>query len=269
MKPDVSVIIINYNTFQYTCNCIRSIIDKTIGVSYEIIVVDNASPKDDPDKFKELFPEIILVKSTENIGFAKGNNLGIQYANAEVYLLLNSDTSMVNDAISIAYEKLMSKKEIGVVGAHFTFEDGRLQHSVQRFPEIKYQLIQLFRIQKLFSPRKRAQIMLGGYFYCDFETYADWIWGTFFMIKKEVVEKMPNKKLADQFFMYSEDIQWGLDVKRGNYKTLFTPEAKIIHYGSINPNYVDDMIHDNLGTVLIQYYGRIYYGVYKLLNKII
>ncbi|MFN3315581.1 MAG: glycosyltransferase, partial [Raineya sp.] len=83
----LSIIIINYNTFSLTCKCIESILQYTQGVSYEIILVDNASTECDADKFLEFFPQITLIKSPENVGFARGNNLGLQYAKGEYILL--------------------------------------------------------------------------------------------------------------------------------------------------------------------------------------
>ena len=82
----VSIIIINFNTFQLTCNCIKSVIQFTKAVQYEIILVDNASTECDPDLFVQQFPQIRLVKSAVNTGFARGNNIGIGHAKGEVML---------------------------------------------------------------------------------------------------------------------------------------------------------------------------------------
>jgi len=100
----VSIIILNYNSFDLTCQCISSIYEKTKNVDFEIIIVDNASTLDNPDKFLELFPKIKLVKNTENRGFAGGCNDGIKVADGDNILLLNSDTKLLNDAISITYD---------------------------------------------------------------------------------------------------------------------------------------------------------------------
>src|SRR5437763_942905 len=88
----LSIIIINYNTFELTCNCIESVIQYTTTIPYEIILVDNASTECDAELFKKRFPQIKLVKNPENNGFAKGNNLGIKHAEGDAILLLNSDT---------------------------------------------------------------------------------------------------------------------------------------------------------------------------------
>src|SRR4051794_40929468 len=106
IKMEVSVIIINYNTFSLTCKCIESIINKTSGIEFEIILVDNASTECDPDLFKKKFPFITLIKNKENSGFSRGNNTGIHSAKYEYILLLNSDTELVNNALFLACSRL-------------------------------------------------------------------------------------------------------------------------------------------------------------------
>src|SRR4051812_12404319 len=96
----VSIIIVNYNTFELTSDCIRSVIAFTIGLEYEIILVDNASTECAPEEFLKEFPAVQLVKSETNGGFAYGNNLGIQHASGTRILLLNSDTALTEDSIS-------------------------------------------------------------------------------------------------------------------------------------------------------------------------
>ena len=90
----VSVIIINYNTFQLTCDCISSVLKHTKMVSYEIVLVDNASTERNPALFLEKFPSIKLVKSEKNLGFAGGNNLGINIATGDYFFLINNDTEI-------------------------------------------------------------------------------------------------------------------------------------------------------------------------------
>src|ERR1700722_7652798 len=100
MQTMVSIIIINYNTFELTKNCIESVRFKTT-IPYEIILVDNNSTERPADEFKNLFPDIKLVKSKVNCGFSKGNNLGIEVAQGDYILLLNSDTILLNNAIDL------------------------------------------------------------------------------------------------------------------------------------------------------------------------
>jgi GT2 family glycosyltransferase len=229
----VSVIIINYNTFTLTSNCIRSVNEQTHGVAYEIIVVDNASLEVDPDKFLQEFPRISLIKSDKNGGFAYGNNLGIEKATGDYILLLNSDTILKEDTISKCIGVIQQRNDIGVLGCRMTYPDGGIQYSARRFRSISWELLDLFRIIPLFMPYiKRANRMLGKYFRHDADMECDWVNGAFFLFPKKVLEQMPGKKLDDRFFMYGEDQLWCEQIKNLGFKNIFYAGSTIIHINS-------------------------------------
>lgn len=226
----VSIIIINYNTYDLTCRCIQSIIDKTHQVSYEIILVDNASSECNPEEFKNKFPFIKLVKSAENAGFAKGNNLGILVSEGEMILLLNSDTELLNDAISICYYKTCEDNSIGLISCKLFYSDGKFQYSGFNFPTIFYELKKALRLYKFYGNNWQNSFYLGiKSEAAEFE--ADWLIGAFLMFKKTILHKFPNKKLYDRFFMYEEDIYWGYIVKNKlQLKNIVINSAEIIHH---------------------------------------
>jgi len=229
----VSIIIINYNTFQLTSACIASVIKFTKNTTYEIILVDNASTACDPDEFQKIFPSIVLVKSKSNTGFAGGNNLGIAHAKGDIILLLNSDTYLKEDAISVCAATLAQNKTTGVLGCKMIYPDGRLQHTARKFRTIQWELLDLFRFILYLMPyRKRAALMLGRYFKADFNIECDWLNGAFFMFKKEILHELPGQKLDDRFFMYGEDHLWCMQMKQLGYKHEFLSETEIIHINS-------------------------------------
>jgi GT2 family glycosyltransferase len=226
----VSVIILNYNTYQLTCNCIESVIKYTRGVTYEIILVDNNSTECDASLFSEKFPGITLIKNKENNGFAKGNNLGIQYAQGDTILLLNSDTLLQEDAISRAAFTLAQNSSIGALGVKMTYPDGSLQYTARRFRSVQWELLDLLRfVLLLMAYKKRALLMLGKYFKCDFNTTCDWLNGAFFMLPRKIILQMPGHKLDDRFFMYGEDHLWCYQIKKLGYNCFFYCETAIIH----------------------------------------
>jgi hypothetical protein len=224
----VSIIIINYNTFSLTCKCIESVLRYTKGINYEIILVDNASTECSPDKFLELFPQITLIKSTENVGFAKGNNLGLQYAKGKYILLLNSDIELTENSIEICLKKIQEKPTIGVVSPLLIYPNGKIQHTANKFHNLTCEIIEIFRLHKVLGNKK----LLGFYFSHNEEIFVDWVWGAFFLTKKEIIEKMPQSKLPDDFFMYFEDVQWCYLIKKLGYQVLFTPATRAIHHVS-------------------------------------
>lgn len=225
---DVSVVIINYNTFDLTCRCIASVVERTVGVRFEIIVVDNHSAERDPQEFKNIFPNIILIKSPENLGFAGGNNRGIEHARGEFILLLNSDAFLLNNAIQLSHKFLLNNPTIAVAAGRLEFPDGRIQHNCQRFPSVGALIFECLRLQKVL-PSLGAKVLLGSFFQHNSEAYPDWVWGTFFMFRRSLLQKLPGKKLADDFFMYGEDMQWCMEFKKQGYKIAFLPSARIVH----------------------------------------
>ncbi len=229
MNIHVSIIIVNFNTFKLTCECIQSVLTYTKGVTYEIILIDNASTECDPGIFQEKFPSIVLVRNEVNAGFSKANNTGIALSSGEQVLLLNSDTYLLDDSISILYFASNQRPEVAVSTGKLIFPDGKIQWNCQRFPSVFVFLLEASRFQKFLSATKRGRILLGPFFRYDVEIFPDWVWGTFMMIRRSLIDELPGGKLNDDFFMYCEDIQWCHDFRNLGYKVLFTPRAFVVH----------------------------------------
>jgi GT2 family glycosyltransferase len=231
----LSIVIVNYNTFEMTCQCIESILQCTNGIHYEIILVDNASTECEAELFKNKFPSVQLVKNPKNNGFAKGNNLGIQYAGGETILLLNSDTYFEKsgiDNIRTAYEYFIEseKENVGVMSIRQLYPDGKFQHNARRFKTIKWEILDLFRfLPYLMSEHTRQIKMLGKYFDGKRNIDCDWVSGAFFMFRKKIIDRLPDKKLNDDFFMYGEDCQWCYDIGRIGYLIRFFSGSAVYH----------------------------------------
>jgi GT2 family glycosyltransferase len=229
----VSVIIINYNTFQLTSDCIRSVIEHTKAVEYEIILVDNASTERDAAEFLNEFPLVKLIKNPFNEGFAKGNNLGIEASRGEFILLLNSDTLLTGDSISLSIQKMKSDPLLGVLGCRMVYPNGEIQYTARRFRSLGWELLDLFRfIPFLMSYSKRSELMLGKYFRHDEDRFCDWVNGAFFLMRREMLSKMNNGKLDDRFFMYGEDHLWCHQAREAGFRVFFFAGTSIIHINS-------------------------------------
>jgi GT2 family glycosyltransferase len=233
---ELSIIIINYNTFELTCKCIQSLQEKVQDINYEIILVDNASVECDPDLFKQKFSFIQLIKSKENTGFTGGNNMGVQAAQGNYLLLLNSDTEMINNAPKICLDYIKAHPEVGMVSCQLQYPDGRIQQTCRRFRTISWELLEIFPFYKFMPKKKREALMLHHYF--DHESFADvdWVWGAYMLFPKHIIQELPQKKLSDDFFMYCEDVLWCWDFKQLGYKIHFLPQAKVmhVHKGSVS-----------------------------------
>ena len=229
----VSVIIINYNTFALTANCIRSVIANTHHCGYEIILVDNASAECDAGKFLAEFPSVKLIRSDRNDGFAAGNNLGIGHSKGEYILLLNSDTVLQEDSISKSVEYIQQHSEAGVLGCRMTYPDGTVQYSARRFRTISWELLDMFRFIPWMMPyKKRAKRMLGKYFRHDENRECDWVNGAFFLFPVKILDQLPGKNLDNRFFMYAEDQLWCEQIKNLGYRIIFYSGTTIVHINS-------------------------------------
>lgn len=220
-----SIIIINYNTFELTCACIRSIISKTT-INYEIVLVDNASVECDPNNFLKIFPDITLVISNTNIGFSKGNNLGIANSKGDFILLLNSDTVLLNEAIDLSYSKLVSNAKIAALTGQLISPDGSLQQASYEFMPMHKLIACSLKLHRIFIGFKASIPDLTK------EHFAKGIWGTFFFFRKQILNIFPEKKLSETFFMYAEDSEWCYYITKAGYKLFYFPDAKILHYGA-------------------------------------
>ncbi|HEY9005077.1 glycosyltransferase family 2 protein [Ohtaekwangia sp.] len=270
MSVEVSVIIINYNTFSLTCQCIDSVMQQTQNVVYEIIVVDNASTEINPQEFKNRYHDKIrLVTNASNIGFAAGNNAGIEYARGKFILLLNSDTVLKNNAILLCMQRLEVQPLTAAISARLEYPDGTVQHCCQRFPSVKYKLMELMRLQKFVSKRVGGRWLLGSFFDHNEFIYPDWIWGTFFMFPKAMLQLLPGNKLADDFFMYGEDIQWCKEFSRLGYRVAFNPEARVVHYVGKSGGARHAMMDQNMSAFMNKYYSLSERSMIKFLDSIL
>src|ERR1700733_13230616 len=139
---ELSIICVNWNSVDYLRDCIASIYENTHGISFEIIVVDNASPQGDVDSLKIDFPEVKIIKSRVNVGFAGANNIGFRKSIGEFVLFLNPDTKLVGPTIEILLNHARALPQSGIVGCKMLNTDLSVQiTSIQKFPTILNQIV--------------------------------------------------------------------------------------------------------------------------------
>lgn len=252
---DVSIIIVNYNTKKLTLECIESIKAKTKGVNYEIIVVDNCS-KDGSIDLLKLYPGIKFIQSTTNLGFGGANNLGYSCAQGKYIFLLNSDTVLLNDAISMFYERMEKlPSKVACIGTWLLNEDGSVGLSYGYFLSIGY----IWKsVRKIFH-KKQPPIVNKDLFEVEVVLGADmFIRNTPDIINGEIFDR--------RYFMYNEenDFQYMLH-KKGFVKMLITGPS-IIHYGGrsddgkMNANVIKSSF-----TYIKKWHCKFYYYIYRFL----
>lgn len=234
---DVSIIIVNYNTRELTQNCIHSIFENTNGVSFEVILVDNAST-DGSVEFFEQQQRIQFIKSEKNLGFGKANNLGYKYAKGKYIFLLNSDTLLLNNAIKMFYDKMESiDGSIGCLGCLLENANHQYTHSYADFPRASNLLCSLvsplFRLlgcKKWILDNPELRTNHQSFFQVEYITGAD------LFIRRNVIEECG---LFDpDFFMYYEDPEMQHRYLKKGYKSYIYDAPKIMHLqgSSMKPN---------------------------------
>ena len=233
---DVSVIIVNWNAGKYLEETINSLREKANDISYEIIIVDNNSNKDEEsyiflDKLLEQ-NNITVIKSEENLGFAKANNIGMELAKGRNFLILNPDVTFHNNVIKILSDYLDNNETVGMVGPKVLNIDGSFQQPCLRGkPYPKDTLFHLIGLAKAF-PKCEA---LNGYALWhlnrDEINECGALSGCCMMLKKSLYEEIGG--MDEQFFMYQEETDWGLRTAKAGYKIVYNPNAEITHYQGV------------------------------------
>jgi N-acetylglucosaminyl-diphospho-decaprenol L-rhamnosyltransferase len=227
---DLSIIIVSYNTRQLILECLRSVFEQTLDINYEVIVVDNASSDDSVGAIARSFPQVRLIASKENHGFARANNLAARKAKGDYLLLLNPDTVVLNRANEILFSVAKAHPKAGIYGGRTLFPDGTVNPKCCFGETTAWSLFcrafgfsRILKNTVFFNPES-----YGSWEY-DTLKQVDIITGCFFMVKRDLWEQLAG--FNPIFFMYGEEVDFCLRARKLGYRPLFTPDAEIIHYG--------------------------------------
>lgn len=226
---DVSIIYVNWNSEAYIKESIESVYEHTHDIQFEIIVVDNASPRGNVDILKEQFPQITLIKSGKNLGFAGANNVGFKCSSGETILFLNPDTKLANPAINVMLRHLRELPDAGIVGCKLLNADLSLQTScIQTFPTILNQVLDTDVLRDRWPHNPLWGI---GPLYAESMEPAEVevVSGACLMIKRAAFERV--SMFSEDYFMYAEDLDLCYKVAHAGYRIYYAGEGRVIHYG--------------------------------------
>lgn len=276
-RYDISIILVNYKTPALLRDCIASIYQETPLLRCEIIVVDNDSQDESESLVRGSFPEIKWINSGYNAGFARANNIGIRQAQASYCLMLNSDTIVRDHAIEKSlhrYQQYEQSEKIGLLGCKIIHFDGYTQYNSNTDIHIWSKLIKanplyiaLFKLILRRDPaddKKQIEDRRGREHGMEHESL--WLGGAFLLFSKSVVSS-PDMLLDEDFFMYAEDEEWALRLRRKGLHHFFYPHAYILHAegGSFTvkeSKYKQIMLSEFL--LVMKVYGKLAYIAYVL-----
>ena len=258
---DLTLIIINWNTRVLLRDCLASVFRHTNGISYQVIVVDNASSDGSPDMVEKEFPEVRLIRNKENLGFSRANNQALRLASSRYLLLLNSDTALQDNAFKGMVEFMDTHPKAGIAGTRLLNPDGSRQYSCDLFPRRPFRML-FDKIRDHFSPRKQGgwqQRMAGWDFHGNF--LVDYVIGAVLLMRCETFEQIGL--LDEKFFMYAEDIDWCYRTALAGWQTYYLGSIGIYHYnrGSSQKTPEQASRLQKLRTQSLQQFYRKHYGL--------
>ena len=231
-ERDLSVIIVNWNTVGRLRDCLASLQQHLVGVDHEVIVIDNASSDGSADMVAEQFPAVRLVRNDENVGFGRANNQAMRMARGRWFLLLNSDTVLVDDSVARLIATVRDEPGLGVAQCKLVFDDERLQHSVYRFPSLRLALFEDLGLYKLVSRKRAGEALLSGYWDYGRERDVDWVAGAFMLIPRTVFDLIGG--FDERLFMYGEDLEWCYRIRDAGWRVRYYPDASIKHFDHVS-----------------------------------
>ncbi len=253
--PDISVIIVSWNVRELLANCLRSVFAQT-ELALQIIVVDSASSDGSPELVAEQFPQVELLACQENVGFPRGNNLGLERANGRFILLLNPDTIVHGDALARMVSYLQQYPAVGVLGPQLLNDDGSVQSSRRRFPTLGTAVFESTWLQP-FAP----QAVLDHYYARDVgdgETaVVEWVMGACLMTRQEVVAQVGG--LDEAYFMYSEELDYCRRIHEAGWQVVYYPEAQVTHLSGKSSEQAVTQRHINFNRAKLRYFRK-YHG---------
>ncbi len=230
MQKDLSIIIVSWNTKGLLRNCLQSVYDETKKYSFEIVVVDNDSPDKSADMVREEFSDVKLIANKTNNGFAPANNQGLEIANGKNILFLNPDTVVLKGAIDKMMDYLIKNKDkgVGCVACKLLNDDMTLQKSVNGF----FSLWSSFFENRFFADilgKLNTKKMFMSFWDHNDTREIDWAYGAVFLVSEECYKKVGM--LDDRFFIYAEEMDYFMRIRKAGFKSVFLHDVEIIHLG--------------------------------------
>jgi GT2 family glycosyltransferase len=225
---DLSIIIVTWNSQEYIRNCLDSIFLSSGNFNSEVIAVDNGSSDQTTKIVEELYPQVNLIHNKTNLGYAKANNQGIEEARGEYILLLNPDTQVLEDALSLMHEFMEQNQKVGALGPKLLNPDRTVQSSCREFPTFSTLIWEFLGISQLFPKSKVFGRWRMGYFDFDKLKEVDQPMGSCLMLRRKILEDVGI--FDENFEMFFNDVDLCYRIKKSGWKIYFYPDAKVIHH---------------------------------------
>jgi hypothetical protein len=254
----LSIVIVCWNDLKVIRDCLRSIYAGTHSIEFEVIVSDNGSTDGSVEFIRQNYPQVVIIENGANLGFSKGNNVGIRASRGEYVLILNPDTIIHDGALDKWIQFADRHPEPGGFGCRVLNPDGSYQGSPRPFPTIWRDLLAALYLRPLayVSDRFISDTYTG--WQGDTERLIDWQSGCCVMFRGDLIRRLGG--FDEQFFYHYEEVDLCRRVWQAGYPIIYTPEASITHLGgqSVNrfPIKFELEKYRNRYRYFYKYYGR-------------
>lgn len=225
---ELSIIIVSWNVCELLRNCLQSIYDNCEDLAIQVIVVDSSSADESVTMIQHEFEQVTLLAQAENVGFTRGNNMGLEMAQGKYVLLLNPDTEIIGNALQQMVDFLDAHDDTGIVGPHTLNTDGSTQSTRRRFPTLMTAFFESTWLQGI-APKS----VLVHYYVTDASDDdtidVDWVQGSALMARHEVYEQIGG--LDTGFVMFSEEMDWCKRAKNAGWQVYYLGDSFITHHG--------------------------------------
>ncbi|MCB9451935.1 MAG: glycosyltransferase family 2 protein [Anaerolineaceae bacterium] len=254
---DLSIIIVSWNVADVLATCLDSILANPMpNFTSEIVVVDSGSTDHTTTLLRERYPQVKLLAQTENLGFTRCNNIGLEAAGGRNLLLLNPDTEMMGAALGQMLAYLDANPAVGIVGPHTLNTNGTTQSTRRRFPTLATAFFESTWLQR-FVPKA----LLDRYYVRDAPDDAvievDWVQGSALLARREVYAQIGG--LDEGYVMYSEEMDWCKRAKDAGWRVVYLGTAQITHHGGKSSEQVTARRHIHFQQSKLRYFRK-YHG---------
>jgi len=223
----LSVIIVSWNVKPLLQRCLKSIFDYTTDLDFEVIVIDNASKDGSSQMVASEFPQVDLIASNKNLGFAKANNLGLKQASGNFILFMNPDMELVENSFKRMYELMVSDDQIGLATCQLDYPDSTRQNNIKNNPGFCDQILILLKLHHIFKPKCLQKYLAKDFDYFK-EQEVKQIMGAFVMAENNLIRKIGG--WDTDYFIWWEDLDLCKKVQEQGKKIIYTPRTKIVHH---------------------------------------
>ncbi len=259
---DLSAVVVSWNVRELLAGCLSSLYASLegSGISFEAIVVDNASADDSVNMVREHFPQARLLANAENRGYAGGSNQGLALTRGRCAVVLNPDTLVHGNALGTLLRFMDETPSAGMAGPRLVYPDGRFQHSAFAFPSLAQLIFDFFPLHgRLLESRLNGRYPRSWYS-AGLSFPVGHPLGACMMVRREVLDSVGG--MDESFFMYCEELDWAMRIHRAGWGVYCVPAAELVHHAGQSTRQVRSEMFVALWRSRFRFFGKYYSPVF-------